>query len=176
MRIAVVGAGEAGKHEASIWLRDNCGLRYELSTSEYAASFVCKAFERVGMFYASPRACWFDRRNHREFWRDEIERYNTPDSARMYREMAETHDVIDGLRKRRDLVACRAEGIVEVALYIERPGYVDSTLEIRPSDCDHVIRNDGTLAEFHAKLAAWVATIRTHAAVVLAAASPATSA
>jgi hypothetical protein len=160
MKIAVVGPGESGKNELSCRLRERYGLRYELSTSEWAASFVRPAMmERLGIEYASDRAAWFDRRNHREFWRAEIERYNYGDPARMYREMSETHDIIDGLRMREDLEACRAEGIVDVAVYVARPGKSDDTCRISPSDCDYIINNDGTLAEFYAKIDAWWASV-----------------
>jgi hypothetical protein len=155
MRLAIIAPGNSGKNEASLFLRDEYGLRYRESTSEFAAHFVRPALARIGIHYPSDRACWLDRRNHRQFWCDEIERFHRHDKARMYRQMSETHDIIDGLRKRSDLDACRAEGIVELALWIDRPDCIDPTCEITPADCDVVIRNHGTLEEFKAELRRW---------------------
>ena len=155
MRLAIIAPGNSGKNEASLFLRDEYGMRYRESTSEFAAHFVRPALARIGIHYPSDRACWLDRRNHRQFWCDEIERYHKHDKARMYRQMSETHDIIDGLRKRSDLAACRAEGIVEFALWIDRPSCIDPTCEITPADCDVVIRNHGTLDQFREKLRLW---------------------
>lgn len=155
IRCAIIAPGESGKQEASRFLSDEYGLRYRESTSEFAAHFVRPALARIGIHYPSDRACWLDRRNHRQFWCDEIERFHKYDKARMYRQMSETHDIIDGLRKRSDLAACLAEGIVTVAIWIDRPGCIDPTCEITPSDCHYVIRNHGTLAEFKAELSKW---------------------
>jgi hypothetical protein len=155
VRLAIIAPGNSGKNEASLFLREHFGLRYHESTSEFAAHFVRPALARIGIHYPSDRACWLDRRNHRQFWCDEIERYHKYDKARMYRQMSETHDIIDGLRKRSDLAACRAEGIVEFALWIDRPNCHDSTCEITAADCDYVIRNHGTLDEFKVELSKW---------------------
>lgn len=164
MKIAIIAPGNSGKCEASLFLRTEYGLRYRESTSEFATHFVRPALARIGIHYPNERSCWLDRRNHRQFWCDEIERYHKYDKARMYREMAETHDIIDGLRKQADLAACRAEGIVQIAIWIERPNCIDPTCEIRASDCDAVIRNDGTLAEFLGRLREWADNVLTKSA------------
>lgn len=153
MRIAICGMGNSGKHEASRYLSGITGLRYVQSTSEFAASFVRPAVEATGVRYTCDGDCWRDRRKRRQIWRDAIARYNAGDPARMYREMIEENDIIDGLRMRCDIEACRKEGIVQTAIWIERPGICfDPTCEILASDCDHEIRNDGSLELFYSRL------------------------
>ena len=158
--IAICGRGESGKQIVSRSLRDHAGLRYTASTSEHAVRFVRPALAERGIIYDTDLACWLDRRYHRETWRAEIEHYNLGDAARMYREMAADQDVLDGLRMPEDLAACRAEGIVSLAVWVERPGTVDASCRIREEDCDVTIRNDGGIVEFVEKAARFASILR----------------
>lgn len=160
MKIGIVGHGRAGKDTAAEYLRDFHGLRYTHGTSRWAATIVWAAMTRTGHGYDTVEECFEDRHNHRELWARIIGRHNASDPTRMYRECLENQDILTGLRLRHEFEACKSAGICDVWLWIERPGIaVDPTCQVKASDCDYLINNDGTLAEFHAKIDAWWAAI-----------------
>ena len=151
MRIAIVGRGRAGKTTAARWLAEHTPLRYAGSTSYSAARVVCGDPSLSGR-YESVDACYADRRNVREEWRRIILDYNGPDGLRLYREMAAENDILDGIRSRRELEACRAAGLAEVVVWIERDVPPDPSLDFGPGAADHLIDNTGALAELHDRL------------------------
>ena len=153
--IAICGPGESGKDEASRWLAENTILLYKKSTSQAAAEVV---FERWGKdHYYTVQECWNDRRNHRQTWQDTILAYNAedPEHIRLYREMQHTHDIFNGIRTKADLEACRRHGLIHLAIWIRRDAVPNTDpMIVTEQDCDITIVNNGSLDEFHRKLAA----------------------
>lgn len=159
MKIAICGLGRAGKDTAAEYLRDEFGLRYTHGTSRWAAMIVWVEMTKRNINYDTVQECFEDRHNHRELWAKIIGRHNAADPCRMYRECLEHQDILVGLRWRSEFLACKAAKLWDVSLYVTRPGCIDPTCEVLPGDCDYVIRNDGTLAQFHAKLSHWASTV-----------------
>ena len=155
MKIGICGMGRAGKDTAAEFLRDEYGLRYTHGTSRSAAMIVWVAMTKRGINYDTVDECFDDRRNHRELWAKIIGRHNAGEPTRMYRECLAHQDILTGIRWRNEFAACKAAGICDVWLWISRPGCIDPTCEIRASDCDVVIRNDGTLDQFKVELSKW---------------------
>lgn len=154
-RIGIVGNGEAGKDCVAEILRDRLGLRYLKGTSAWAADIVYHQMLADGHTYASVKECWEDRRNHRAYWARVIGEYNREDPVRMYRECLEEQDLLVGLRWRHEFLACQDAGIVDLWLYIERPGTVDPTNQILPEDCDYTILNNGSLEDLRQNVMDW---------------------
>lgn len=153
MRLAISGRGQSGKDTAAEWLRDNTTLRYCGSTSRIALPVVFRAFlRRYGASYVSPLACYADRLNHRQFWSDVIDKYNTPDACRLYRDCLEVQDILTGIRKRRELEAVKKAGLIDLSVWIGRDNTEDETQEYGPEDCDIALYNNGTLEQFYEKL------------------------
>jgi len=151
-RLAVCGLGRAGKDVAAACLAAHTPLRYAGSTSEAASDIVWDRWGRGR--YESPEAMWEDRRGHRATWARIIWDHNRPDGLTLYREMAATTDILTGIRKAEELAACRAAGLVDLALWIDRPGAAEDSASctLTAGDCDATIVNDRGLAEFEVKL------------------------
>ena len=159
MKIGICGHGRAGKDTAAEFFRDEFGLRYTHGTSRWAAMLVWVEMTKRQINYDTVQECFDDRHNHRELWAKIIGRHNASDPTRMYRECLEHQDILTGLRWRSEFLACRAAKLCDVWLYIDRPGCDDVTNEIRPEDCDVVIRNDGSLDLFRQRLRNWLLSV-----------------
>jgi hypothetical protein len=156
LRLAICGPGRCGKDSASNWLRANTTLEYYQSTSEAAADVVYGALkDKHG--YSNKQECWDDRLNHRVEWADTIWAYNQPDGLRLYRDMLDRNDILNGIRRTRELKACINAGLVTLTIWINRPNTTESVSnEITPEDCDMVLQNHEPQhtfpTEYHDKL------------------------
>mgnify|MGYP003654840251 CR=1 FL=1 len=155
MKIGICGPGRAGKDTAAEFLRDEYGLRYTHGTSRWAATLVWVAMTKLGHEYDTVEECFNDRHNYRQLWAKIIGKHNAADPVRMYRECLQAQDLLTGIRWRNEFAACKAAGLCDVWLWIDRPNCIDPTCEITPADCDGVIRNHGTLDEFRDELRRW---------------------
>lgn len=160
MRIAVCGHGRAGKDTVCQWLAQNTSLRYEKSTSQAAAEVVFRRMAELGHGYPSVQACWEDRHNHRELWAETIWAYNQPDGLTLYRQMAETNDVLNGIRRWSELEACANEGIVDYSIWVSAPVAVDPSNEIGLGHCSYVISNCGSPGDLQRQLWDFVIGLR----------------
>lgn len=146
MRIAVCGYGEHGKDTVSHMLSEMLGLKYAVSTSEAAAQVVFQLWGRHNG-YDTAQDCWDDRREHRVRWANIIWDYNQPDGLTLYREMISDNDILNGIRRRNELVACVAAGLVHHSVWVD----ASKRLSAEPSascvlsadDCDFVLDNNG---------------------------------
>ena len=159
MKIGICGAGRSGKDTAAEFLRDEFGFRYTHGTSRWAAMIVWTELTKRGFDYDTVQECFDDRHNHRELWAKIIGKHNAADPTRMYRECLEHQDILTGLRWRNEFLACRDARLCDVWLYVDRPGTADATNEVLPSDCDAVIRNDGSLELFKQRLREWMLSV-----------------
>lgn len=165
MKIALCGPGECGKDDGALFLARVSSLRFaSINTSWFARHIVCAALERAPYFltYADADACWEDRRNNRKAWFDIMDAAAAFDPVGFYLPCIADQDILVGMRKHRDYTALKRAGVVDHWIYIDRPGKSESldSLEITPADCDRTIMNDGSLAEYHDKLAALAAEWR----------------
>lgn len=154
MKIAVCGYGRCGKDTTCQWLRRNTNLNYTMSTSEAAAKVV---FREIGQKYAykSVVDCWQDRHSRRPEWAEIIWKYNQPDGLTLYRDMINNgHQVINGIRKTAELHECVRAGLVDLTIWVERPGAMEGkeSCQITQSDCHLTLMNDGSLEQLFSKL------------------------
>jgi len=168
-RLAICGPGRSGKDVAARTLAEAMGVPYRKSTSEAACDLVwrkwgCNFLEWVpsGLdsdtdlpitAYSDQAAMFADRSNHRTRWAEIIWAYNQPDGLRLYRDMIDGGEtILCGIRRVSELQACKSAGLVDLAIWIERPGCIDSTCEIAAKDCDFSVLNCGSEEEFVEKL------------------------
>lgn len=152
MRIALSGFGRAGKDSVAEMLRDCSTLRYIGGTSWFARHLVHRSFANI-IDYPTAEACWNDRHSFREEWAAAIGAYNRHDPIRLYRDCLADQDILTGVRWRREMLACRAAGLVDLWLWVERPGTPpDPTQEFTAGECDLTIVNDGTLEDLRKKV------------------------
>lgn len=119
VRLAVVGPGESGKSTLCRMLAESIGFRYQGSTSQFAESTVRKYAESKYPLYLA-RDIMDDKWDHREVWSDAIRFHNRDDPLRLYREIAESSDIIDGIRKLDELKDCFEAGLVNRCLWVKR--------------------------------------------------------
>lgn len=162
MKIALCGPGECGKDDGALFLARISSLRFtSTNTSWFARHIVREALERAPYFltYDNADACWEDRRNHRKAWFDIMGAAAASDPVGFFSPCIADQDILVGMRRHCEFLALRKAGIIDHWIYIERPGKTESrdSFEITPADCDRTILNDGTLDEYHDKLAALAA-------------------
>jgi len=149
MKLLVTGYARHGKDTVCGILHEEYGLRF-ISSSLFCAERAVRAYlaER-GITYATAEECYADRVNHRAHWFDAISAYNSPDRARVTREMFVDHDIYCGLRNREEFDALKAENIIDASIWVDRlqhcPPEPLSSMEIRPEDCGYVLDNNGGL-------------------------------
>jgi hypothetical protein len=154
LRAAISGPGRAGKDSVAEMFRDLSTLRYIGGTSLFAASIVRDKFTPPsGRKYATAQECWEDRHSHREAWAKIIGDSNGSDPVRFYRDCLAEQDILTGVRWRREMLACREAKLVDLWLWVERPGIpADPTQEFTAGECDLTIVNDGTLEDLRKKV------------------------
>jgi hypothetical protein len=148
--VALLGWGRAGKDEAGIWLGKNTALRYVGSSSNVACPMIAA---ELGI---TEEEAWNTRHQNRAFWKDWADKYRGDDGSKLCRAILEKGDIVVGLRDKFELDCCKREGLLDIIVWIDRPVPQDFTVTFSVDDCDIVIRNHGTIEEFHQKLQRWV--------------------
>jgi hypothetical protein len=155
--LGFLGMGRAGKDTACEWFRDHTPLRFVGSSS-----WSCK--EYVAMRLDLPvQEAWETRHQRRLEWKQLMDEYREQrgHSACVCKMLEDGNDLICGLRNRTEIVAARAEGLVDLFLWVDNPRVpVDPTVDFTIEDCDLVIRNAGAYAEYYARLARLAATLK----------------
>jgi hypothetical protein len=82
------------------------------------------------------------------------------DPARLVREAIKDGDIVQGLRNADEVIASRAEGLVDLFLWIHRDVAIDPTMTFGPDLCDLIIENNQSLEDFYRKLRAFSAFAR----------------
>lgn len=154
-KILFVGDGRAGKDEAAIFLGSITQLRYAGSFSWAALPHMAKL---LGLH---PCQAWEQRHQHRQFWKDELDKLRLSDQCHLARLVIQSGDIAAGLRDIKEIEAVKAERLFDRIIWVDRPGNPkDPTVTFGPEDCDEVIVNDGDLAQYHAKLFTWAVNNR----------------
>jgi hypothetical protein len=151
MKIAISGHGRCGKDTVAEFLAETPWFKYVAGTSWWARHLVFSKMPPC--VYADAKACWMDRHNHRAAWANIIGEYNQKDPVALYRDCLAEQNVLTGIRWRREMQACRAAKLVDLWLWVERPGIPsDPTQEFTASECDLVLLNDGDVDALHKKV------------------------
>lgn len=159
MKFAICGHGRSGKDTVSKWLKEHTRLRYQESTSEAAAK-LCYQCLRDKYGYSTVKEAFEDRHNHRQEWAEIIWEYNEPDGIRLYRDMLEVSDVLNGVRRASEFDALRREGMLDLTIWIDRDVPNDPSLEYDSNACDLIIPNYGTLDDLDRRLARFARVTR----------------
>lgn len=156
MKILVLGHARHGKDTLAEHLWEAHGLSSHSSSAFLADSFVRPHLAARGLVYDSLEACYADRVNHRELWRDLIEAFNAADPARLARAILSRADCYVGMRTVREYDASR--GLFELILWVDASGRGvppegRGSMEIE-YDPNRMLRidNGGTIAELQAQV------------------------
>jgi hypothetical protein len=152
MKLLVVGQGRHGKDEFCK-VAEKFGFTFSSSSWFMAEKLVYPMIkERMG--YKTLEECYEDRHNHRQLWYDIITEYNAENPSKLTKELLSKYDIYCGMRNPRELNACK--DLFDLKIWIdahERLGSTEtsSSNNITKNDCDIIIENNGTLAEFREK-------------------------
>lgn len=146
--LAILGMGRAGKDTSAKYL---CGLVpgmvYAGSSSNRLCRFVAHA---VGL---SEEQAFAERHEHRDFWKEFGHALREPDLTLLARITLGFGDLAIGLRGREELHGCYRDGVIDYAVWIDRPSVPnDPTVEFTAGDCDLMIPNHGCVLELYRKL------------------------
>ena len=174
-RLLIMGYARHGKDTVCELLRDLYGFRFTSSSQFCAERVVFPALqkryaeltimERPDVpIYETAQQCFDDRANHRKLWYNLITAHNTPDLARLGREIFEGHDVYCGIRNAREFHALRNAGVFDVAIWVDAsarglPAEGKDSCTVEPWMADFVLDNSGSLDDLSRNLGALMGTL-----------------
>jgi hypothetical protein len=89
--------------------------------------------------------------NHRQEWYEQIAAYNTPDKARLAREIYAEADMYVGIRSLDEFFAVRREGLFDYAIWVDAskrlPPESAASCTVTPLQADMTLDNNGTLEQ-----------------------------
>lgn len=138
--LAICGPAGCGKTTAKAWFLEHTAAKGHYSTSEYYWCYHL-GLSQVDLDEVKGIS------DGRDMLAAGIDSLNREDAKALYGEMyADGYTIFDGIRRKRELAACLAAGIVQRVLWIERTDVEcsDPTCEITREDCAAWIDNDGT--------------------------------
>ena len=117
MKILILGHGQHGKDTLATIIAYHYRLTFSSSSMFAFEKAIWPILEPV---YDNKEQCYADRRVRRQEWKDLISKYNTPDKARLIKEMLAKHDMYVGLRCADEYAA--GEHLFDKVFWIHRPG------------------------------------------------------
>ena len=154
-KLVVTGFARHGKDTVCELLKNEHGFTFE-SSSHLAGFKVVYPALKSKYKYSSFEECYKDRVNHRKEWFELIKAYNTPDLAKLGREILHSYDIYCGLRNMGELEAMIVEGIVDCIVWVDASARVEAepstSITITRSDCDFVVDNNGSLEDLRVEV------------------------
>ena len=146
----ILGLGECGKDRFAEYIAKHASNWTFQSSSMAACEKAVYPVLKDKYGYKSIQECFDDRRNHREEWRDLIFAYNTPDRARLAKEILAVSDAYVGMRSVLEYQEAKSlfDFIIWVDVSTRKPDLVDPSMEI-PFNARTmlVVDNNGTLED-----------------------------
>lgn len=151
IKLMILGYARHGKDTVANILVDTHGLKKEDSSQFAGKQIMMPYFAAKGVNYASWNECYADRVNHRQEWYEQISGYNTPDKARLAREIYKESDIYVGIRCAKEFAAAKSEGLFQYSIWVDRSKHLPpepvTSNTITREIADYVIDNNGTLEE-----------------------------
>ena len=135
----------------------HCRFPYPVSQHSRLGSFLVpmKYALRFLLHDASLDECYADRVNHRQDWYEQIKAFNTPDAARLAREIYADNDIYVGMRSEVELNAVRDERLFDYSIWVDRSKHVSpepsTSCSVTKEMANYVIDNNGTLEQLKIK-------------------------
>lgn len=151
----IAGYARHGKDTVAELLAEHYGLKFVSSSFACAEIVMMPYFASIGQPYASVEECYADRVNHRAVWHDQIAAYNTPDKAKLAREILERADAYVGMRCDLELAASRK--LFDHILWVDASGRGippedRSSCKLVPTPDMILVDNSGTLRDLEEKV------------------------
>lgn len=156
-KFLVIGNARHGKDTFAEILADEFGLKFESSSQCAADIFIYDALkEKYG--YQTPEECFEDRVNHRAEWKTMICEYNSPDKAKLAKDILDRSDCYVGMRDYDEIAECLKQKLFEIIIWVDASERLEledpSSFNIDKSVADVIIENNGTLEQFRKKVLA----------------------
>ena len=151
MKLMILGYARHGKDTVADILVKTFGMRKKDSSQFAGKQVMMPYFASKGINYASWDECYADRVNHRQEWFEQIKAYNTPDEARLAREIYAVSDIYVGIRRAEEFDAIKKEGLFDYSIWVDRSDFekpesaTSNTMSIDMAD--YVLDNNGTLKQ-----------------------------
>lgn len=150
-KLMIFGYARHGKDTVAEILHKSLGLRFVSSSFAAAEKVMVPFLASKGITYANLEDCYADRVNRRQDWYEQIKAYNTPDSAKLAREIYADNDIYVGIRNVVEFEAIRDEGLFDYSIWVDRSQYVPpestASTSVLPSMADYILDNNGTLEQ-----------------------------
>jgi len=155
LKLMILGYARHGKDTVADILSTNLGLTKEDSSQFAGKQVMMPYFASKGVVYPDWAACYADRVNHRQEWFEQIAAYNTPDEARLAREIYAVSDIYVGIRRKEEFAAVKKEGLFNYSIWVDRSKHIapepTTSNTMTKEMADYVIDNNGTLEELKIK-------------------------
>jgi hypothetical protein len=157
--LAFVGYGRSGKDTCADWLRENTSLVYEGGCSWTARAYMAGRLSEDEGKLVTPDEAYARRHEDRDKWYRYLNEYREGDPTRLVRDCLAHSHVVCGIRDREELLGAKAEGLVDLVIWVDRDVPVDTTVTYSIDDCDLVLRNRGSKAELYSRLSRMAAAL-----------------
>jgi len=149
LRLMIIGQGGHGKDYMGEILSER-GYN-SISPSLFCASEV--VYPHMKDQYTSFEEFYNDRKNHRAFWYEKINKYCGDNLARVGEGIYETFEICCGVRDQGELHAIRDKGLYDFCIWVDaydRLGDTEdeSSMTVTKEDADFIIYNNGDRLEF----------------------------
>ena len=151
LKLMILGYARHGKDTVANILSETYGLTKEDSSQFAGKQVMLPYFASKGIVYPNWEACYADRVNHRQEWFEQIKAYNTPDEARLAREIYAVSDIYVGIRRKEEFEAVKKEKLFDYSVWVDRskllPPEPTTSNTMTKEMADYVIDNNGTLEQ-----------------------------
>lgn len=150
-RLLVIGHGRHGKDTAAALLALRLGLSH-VSSSEFAARHA--VWPLVADLWPDWRAAYAARHDHRGLWFHAIAAYNLRPGPSLAEQILADHSIYVGMRSRAEFAAQRFlfDRVIWIDASDRLPAEPAASNELTAADADHVIDNNGRLADLAAAI------------------------
>jgi len=151
MKLLITGYAEHGKDTVCEILAQKFGMTFVSSSYFCMNRAVIPWLAERGITYPTQAACFIDRVNHRAEWHNAIADYNTPDKARLGKELFAEADIYCGLRSFEEFAAQKRLRLFDFSIWVDAIRRVPpehwSSITIRKEDCDFALDNNRSLED-----------------------------
>lgn len=153
MKLMVIGHARHGKDTVCELLGRQYGLKFTSSSLFCAGRIMMPLF---GDKYKTVEECFADRSNHRAFWYDSINQFNTPDPTRLARLIYAENDVYCGIRHWAEFKAVKEAKLFDYCIWVDAtlrmPSEGKDSMSLTSRVADYVLDNNGPIEALEGRL------------------------
>lgn len=149
-KLLIIGHGRHGKDTVSEIISSTYNYKFENSSRFCSKLFIYDKFKNK-YNYKNEVECFNDRHNRRQEWYDAISEYNTPDAARLGKEIFKKNNIYCGLRKKNEFEAMVNDKVFDYSIWVDRTQHLPkediTSMTLNESMADFIVDNNGSLED-----------------------------